>query len=87
MNDYDDLEILFSIYPIEYTTKTIYFMFKLIDFLFFGKYLLILNLMSATCFKEVGAGATEAERTPACNNPQVIRLIETRVSVMKGSIS
>lgn len=32
-------------------------MFELINFINFSKYMLILNLRAATCFKKVGTGA------------------------------
>ena len=37
--------IIFDLYSIEYSTKTRYLMFKLINFIVFCKYSLVLNLM------------------------------------------
>ena len=47
--EYNDLQILFNLNSIEYTTKTRYLMFKLINFIgFCADISLILNRMSAT---------------------------------------
>lgn len=49
--EYSDYQILFNLYSFEYTAKTQYLEFKLINFFLINKYSLILNLMLATCSK------------------------------------
>ena len=78
--EYMHLQILFNLYSIKYTTKTINLMFKLINLIVFCKYCLTLNLMPATRFKKAGTGnkrlgkLRNAQKTPVWNIPQVNRL-------------
>ena len=44
-------------------TKTTYVMFKLMNFIVFRKYRLILNLIPGTCFKKVGTAATKSSES------------------------
>ena len=53
--------VLFAVYKTVNSTKTKYcfLMFDLITFIDFSNYVLILKLLAATRFKQVGTGATE----------------------------
>lgn len=57
-------------------------MFYLVNFIDFCEHKLILSLMPATGYKQVGTGATNdwksVEKTPVWNNPQVNRFISDR---------